>query len=180
MKAAYTNGIWTGNSGDHTVTKGYKWLQGVQDKCDWFLWNNSNIPKHSFVGWMTVKGRMFTKDRMQGFGMPTNGLCEFCLVNQEDHAHLLYECVYSQKCGEGLTEWLGVTVPLHDLVQWSIRWRSKSLMKKQILLAAIIALWYHLWKARNICRIEAKLFTPRFIIQQVRYSAKVQREANDI
>ncbi|XP_074321471.1 uncharacterized protein LOC141658117 [Silene latifolia] len=135
MKPGYTNCLWTGNSGEYSVSKGYKWLRGVQVKCDWFplIWNKSAFPKHSFVGWLAVKGRLFTKERMQGFRLHTNGL-----------------------------------FPLNDVVHWSARWRSRSLLKNHIVPTAILALWYHLWDARNVCRIEAKLFTPSFIIQQVK------------
>ncbi|XP_074315503.1 uncharacterized protein LOC141651701 [Silene latifolia] len=170
MKPSYTNSVYTGSSGYYSASQGYKWLQGEQVKCDWFplIWNKSNIPKHSFVGWLAVQGRLFTKDRMQAFGLPTNGLCEFCLAGPENHQHLLYQCIYSKKCWDSLMVWLRVTVPVQDVVQWSVRWRSRSLLKKQVVLTAIIALWYHLWHARNVCRLEAKLFTPSFVVKQVK------------
>ncbi|XP_074297291.1 uncharacterized protein LOC141627995 [Silene latifolia] len=169
MKPGYTNCVWTGTAGDCSSSQGYKWLQGEQVKCDWFplIWNKSSIPKHSFVGWLAVQGRLFTKDRMQAFGLPTNGICEFCLDAPKNHQHLLSQCIYNQKCWDSLMLWLGMTVPVQDVVQWSVNWRSRSLLKKQVVFTAITALWYHLWHARNVCRLEAKLFTSFFVLKKV-------------
>lgn len=42
------------------VKEGYNWLQGNLDKVLWhyWVWNTTNIPKHPFVSWLTVLGKL--------------------------------------------------------------------------------------------------------------------------
>ncbi|XP_074298562.1 uncharacterized protein LOC141629462 [Silene latifolia] len=170
LKPGFTNGVWTGSPGPYSVSTGYNWMKGVHLKVPWYplIWSRLIIPKHSFIGWLTVQGRLYTKDRMLSFGMVTNGLYEFCLDKQETHEHILYQCEYSMRCWQLLQQWLGMTFPVHNLITWCIRWRCKSLLKKQVVMASIMTLIYHLWYAWNVCRVEAKIEAPWSLVKRIK------------
>ncbi|XP_074264074.1 uncharacterized protein LOC141586672 [Silene latifolia] len=161
---------WIDNKGIYSVSSGYKWLCGQQSKISWcpLIWNKTIIPKHSFIGWLVVQERLMTRERLLKFGIIADGSCFFCQTHLETHQHLLYDSKFSQLCWDLLRGWLEIDLPSTGLIEWCLKWRCKYLMKKQIVYAAIVAVWYHLWHARNVCRLEAMLITPSALIMKVK------------
>ncbi|XP_074266339.1 uncharacterized protein LOC141588814 [Silene latifolia] len=129
--------------GQYTVASGYDWLQGAQ-------------------------GRLFTKDMMLRFGVISDGLYEICRTQLEDHQHLFFLCEFSTRCWTLLRDCIGVDLPATDTLNWCIKWRCKSLLKKYIVYAAVVALIYHIWMARNICREENRVPAPCYIVNEVK------------
>ncbi|XP_074304573.1 uncharacterized protein LOC141639315 [Silene latifolia] len=170
LKPGFLNGQWNDNKGVYSVSSGYKWLCGQQSKVKWYplIWNQTSIPKHSFIGWLVVQERLMTRERLLKFGIVTDGSCFFCHSHLETHQHLLYDYQFSKLCWALLCGWLEIDLPSVGLIDWCLKWRCKSLMKKQIVYAAIVAVWYHIWNARNICRLEAMLITPAALIMKVK------------
>ncbi|XP_074300521.1 uncharacterized protein LOC141631797 [Silene latifolia] len=170
VKAGFINDVWCANRGQYTVASGYDWLQEDLVKVDWWplIWNRLNLPKYTFIGWLMIQERLFTKDRMLRFGVLTDGLCEICWTQMEDHHHLFYLCDFSSRCWNLLRAWLGVPLPTNDVLQWCNRWRSRSLLKKQLVHAAVVALIYHIWMARNVCREEHRVPCPNNIVKEIR------------
>ncbi|XP_074288554.1 uncharacterized protein LOC141613708 [Silene latifolia] len=170
MKPGYLNGKWIDNNGNYSVSSGYKWLCGQQSKVTWcpVIWTQTSIPKHSFIGWLVVQERLMTRERLLNFGFITDGACLFRQSHLETHQHLMYECKFSQLCWDLIRGWLEIDFPTPGLVAWCLNWRCKSLMKKQIVFTAIVAAWYHLWHAKNVCRLEAVLITPSVLLKQVK------------
>ncbi|XP_074265761.1 uncharacterized protein LOC141588205 [Silene latifolia] len=179
FKDGYVGGNWCRNQGRYTVADGYSWLQPEAPKVTWYplIWNASVVPKHAYIGWLAMQGRLLTKDRLGSFGIQNDGQCEICQAHLENHTHMLYLCCYSQHCWSLLWEWLDYKFPLIGLCDWFRRWRCKTLIKKQIIAAAIVGLIYHIWFARNICRLEARLQAPWAILKQlkVELQARFQR-----
>ncbi|XP_074298079.1 uncharacterized protein LOC141628891 [Silene latifolia] len=118
------------------------------------IWNRLNLPKHSIIGWLAIQCRLLTKDRLLRFNIISDGYCDMCLDHLEDHTHLLYRCRFSVCCWRLLADWLDINLPDTDILNWCIRWRCRSLMKKQIVITAIMAMIYQIWNARNICRVD--------------------------
>ncbi|XP_074271306.1 uncharacterized protein LOC141595239 [Silene latifolia] len=148
LKPAYCNGQWRSNAGRYTISGGYIWLQGDQVKVPWHpvVWNRFNMPKHAFIGWLAIQGRLLTKDRLVRFGVIQDGACDMCLDHAEDHSHLLYHCRFSSQCWALLKVWLDVALPGSGILEWCSSWRCRSLMKKRIVCAAVLALVYQLWE----------------------------------
>ncbi|XP_074292958.1 uncharacterized protein LOC141619835 [Silene latifolia] len=126
------------------------------------------VPRHAFVGWLIVQGRLMTRDRLFRFGITTDMACAICSLQNETHQHLFSYCTYCTRCWDLLNEWLGMSISKTSVVDWFTAWRCPSLMKKQIIGAAIVALWYHIWNARNIARIEDRVLAPRFLLRKVK------------
>ncbi|XP_074282830.1 uncharacterized protein LOC141607377 [Silene latifolia] len=154
----------------YQVSSGYNWLMGQHQHVPWYplIWNRTLLPRHAFIGWLIVQGRLMTRDKLFKFGITTDQACAICFSQNENHQHLFSDCTYSTLCWDLLNEWLGLSIPKTRVVDWYITWRCPSLMKKQIVGAAIVALWYHIWHARNIARIEARVLAPRYILRQVK------------
>ncbi|XP_074311439.1 uncharacterized protein LOC141647223 [Silene latifolia] len=139
-------------------------------KVDWWplIWNRLSLPKYAFIGWLMIQERLYTKDRMLRFGVISDGLCDICRTQMEDHQHLFYSCDFSTRCWTLLREWLGVPLPTNDVLHWCSMWRCRSLLKKQLVYAAVVALIYHIWMAQNVCREEHRVPIPRQIFNEIR------------
>ncbi|XP_074306260.1 uncharacterized protein LOC141641499 [Silene latifolia] len=170
MKPGFVTGTWAVFPGSYSVSNGYRWLLGQQHPVTWYplIWNKTLVPRHAFVGWLIVQGRLMTRDRLFRFGITTDMACAICSLQNETHQHLFSDCTYCTRCWDLLNEWLGMSIPKTSVVDWYTAWRCPSLMKKQIIGAAIVALWYHIWNARNIARIEDRVLAPRFLLRKVK------------
>ncbi|XP_074308232.1 uncharacterized protein LOC141643100 [Silene latifolia] len=176
LKTGFVNSSWD-NQGQYSVSNGYAWLQGDQQKVTWspLVWNRMNVPKHSFIVWLAVQRRLMTKDRLLKFGIITDAVCDMCLAHQEDHHHLLYGCLFSAQCWNLFRDWLNINMPLVGVLEWGLHWRCRSLLKKQVILAAMAALVYHIWTIRNKCRMELQLPRPCRVLADVQANARLYR-----
>ncbi|XP_074292177.1 uncharacterized protein LOC141619041 [Silene latifolia] len=111
-------------------------------------------------------------DRLFTFGITNDMACAICSSQTETHQHLFSEYTFSTHCWDLLNAWIGIQIPKAKVVDWFLKWRCNSLMKKQIIGAAIVARWYHIWNARNIARIESRMLAPRYILRQVKHDIK--------
>ncbi|XP_074301545.1 uncharacterized protein LOC141632944 [Silene latifolia] len=116
-----------------------------------------------------------TKDRLLKFGIIADSVCDICLAHQEDHHHLLYSCPFSAQCWDLFKTWLNINMPLAGVLEWGLKWRCRSLLKKQVVLAAMAALVYHIWIVRNKCRIEFQIPRPCRVLADVPATARLHR-----
>ena len=77
-------GCFSANAYEHFRMKGstIHW-----DKVVWEPWS---LPKHCFVLWIAVLGRLRIKVRLHF--IPTDTSCVFCSQDQESHSHLFFKC----------------------------------------------------------------------------------------
>ncbi|XP_074266789.1 uncharacterized protein LOC141590074 [Silene latifolia] len=143
FKPGYNLNQWC--DGKYTVVAGYRWL---------------NVPKHSFIAWLFAKERLLTKDRLRAFGLPIDGVCDLCALYTENHHHLFYQCEFSIRCWDILRHWFSVSLPTQDILQWCVKWRFRSLLKKHLVFAAVVAVLYNIWRVRNLCRLDMVLHSP--------------------
>ncbi|KAL0283745.1 UNVERIFIED_CONTAM: hypothetical protein Sradi_7219000 [Sesamum radiatum] len=109
------------------------------------------IPRHLFILWLAIKGRLSTMDR-PWMNHRDDGcvLCNFAA--RESHSHLFFSCLYSRRCLAILKEKVRFNWPMKDWNQgitWASRkWRGKHLWHaaSKALLASIV---YHIWTERN-------------------------------
>ncbi|XP_074283036.1 uncharacterized protein LOC141607585 [Silene latifolia] len=176
MKSGFVQDQWSMNGGRYTTVSGYEWLMGTQIQVPWVpvVWNRLNVPKHSFIAWVYVEQRLLTKDRLCKFGMAVPTECDMCMVHPETHAHLFFECSYSRACLDRVNEWLGVRIPVCEPIQWCLQLRYKSLMKKQVVFAAVCGLVYLIWWARNKCRLEKVLTHPAILTQELQKHVQIR------
>ncbi|XP_074305703.1 uncharacterized protein LOC141640924 [Silene latifolia] len=162
--------------GKYTVAAGYRWLQGAQTKAQWapVVWSRLNVPKHSFIAWLFAKERLLTKDRLGAFGLPIDGVCDLCAMHTEDHNHLFYHCAFSIRCWDILRQWLSVSLPTQDILHWCVKWRCRSLLKKHLVFAAVVAVLYNIWRVINLCRVDLVVHSPTQVMKEVKTSVQAR------
>lgn len=92
--------VWVTNSGNITnfATKWvWKDMCGGGNKVFWkdVVWFSHSIPRHSFVLWMAVQGRLMTQDRIAAWKPNDDMKCVLCKLNQDSHQHLFFQCSYT-------------------------------------------------------------------------------------
>ncbi|KAM6544580.1 hypothetical protein CsatB_025316 [Cannabis sativa] len=75
----------------YKVAEGYKAIQPIANKVDWdsIVWSRSNIPKHSFILWLSMLNRIKIKDRLQ-YKELENSKCLLCNIDDETVPHLFF------------------------------------------------------------------------------------------
>ncbi|XP_074293324.1 uncharacterized protein LOC141620317 [Silene latifolia] len=165
LKPGFLNGTWNGK---YSIQVAYQWLLGYHPKKDWvsMVWNRVCVPKHNFSTWIYVQQRFLTRDRLQKFGVIIDGVCYLCGMYQETHSHLFFYCPFSMNCLVHLQTWLQIQWQ-GSLMDWLLRWRCRSLLKKQVVMAAISGLIYSIWDCRNRYRLEHYILQPARVVKGV-------------
>ena len=151
----------------YKIKEGYCYLMGRQrrDRCYAQVWNKMNVPKHSFILWLAVQGRLMTKVRVARYGGIQETLCDFCGNEEEDSQHLFFKCTVITQWLQEVKEWLEwrtFKVDMHELLVW-IQRKKLSKFRRRVWLTAMAALVYTVWFQRNrkiwsketICKTEA-------------------------
>lgn len=60
------------------------------------VWHTLQIPKCSFILWLALKNRLYTRNRMISFGLNVDPLCVLCSTGFETGPHLFEECPFSK------------------------------------------------------------------------------------
>ncbi|GJS50256.1 RNA-directed DNA polymerase, eukaryota, reverse transcriptase zinc-binding domain protein [Tanacetum coccineum] len=116
------------------------------------VWFSQCIPRHAFILWMAIKGRLKTQDRISRWFSADNMVCPFCKSCKDSHSHLFFQCGFAQ----GVWERLKSMNRLEDLsCVWaeiisgiSIRKANNtlwSIIQRLVLGAAV----YFIWRERN-------------------------------
>lgn len=117
------------------------------------VWFSNSIPKHSFILWLAVRGKLLTQDRMQAWQTVGSPRCAFCNNQRDSPNHLFFECAFCQEVRDYFLQ-LGVGIPRHlpwsNLVEFaSEHWKGKSLANiiNKIVLGSLV---YYIWQERNL------------------------------
>ncbi|XP_074297908.1 uncharacterized protein LOC141628704 [Silene latifolia] len=171
LKQGYVGSWWMKQDNHYTIQQGYSWLGGLTgQQVPWyhFVWNRYSLPKHCFMGWVAVQGRLLTKDRLMNMQICQDSVCVLCGNDGEDHAHLFFGCTFSSLCLQQLNNMLRTQVPDTGYVEWWTHKRFQSLFRKQVVAACLQGLVYYIWDARNRCRIEHVVPRPEKIVKLVK------------
>ena len=118
------------------------WLKAV--------WFKKNIPKHAFIMWLVMRGRMSTRDRLLTWGLDVSPLCLLCGTQNESLLHIFFECDYASAAWRSVTRSTGLQLParINDIVPFLLSIRLPKRFKT-IMLLILQATIYHLWLERN-------------------------------
>ncbi|XP_074265267.1 uncharacterized protein LOC141587691 [Silene latifolia] len=102
-----------GLQGEYTVSQGYCWLQPDYEQVVWAPWIMDNwlVPKHGFISWLAGHHRLLTQDRLIRMNVIQTNTCYLCGQGPEEHSHLFFRCVYSNKCRELVSAWCNEQLP---------------------------------------------------------------------
>ncbi|KAK9749480.1 hypothetical protein RND81_02G128900 [Saponaria officinalis] len=121
--------------------EGYKWLMGVQNQVQWKV-----------MVWSKINDRLLTGVRQCRLGFGQNQTCYLCADGDEDVEHLFFQSRVTTLYVQAIQSWLGMRI---IGTQWQTIYRFwvRSGIRRLVLIASVAALVYHIWFARNICRL---------------------------
>ncbi|KAL2248009.1 UNVERIFIED_CONTAM: hypothetical protein Sindi_2653200 [Sesamum indicum] len=119
------------------------------------------IPRHLFILWLAILGKLATTDKSW---LAHLGPCILCNEGAtETHGHLFFQCRFSRKCLTAIRRMVRYSWPNRDWImdiEWaSQKWRGKHIVNisYRALLASCV---YHIWRERNLRRFEHTERTP--------------------
>ncbi|XP_016499657.1 uncharacterized protein LOC107818219 [Nicotiana tabacum] len=101
------------NMNSCSINQIYHKLRGTFEKVSWrkVVCHNGGCPRWKFVLTMTAHERLYTKDRLQRWGMTVDQDCILCNNEKETIQYLFFECSYSKALWSKLLEWPGIDRP---------------------------------------------------------------------
>ncbi|XP_009762766.1 uncharacterized protein [Nicotiana sylvestris] len=162
----------------YTIMKGYSWLRGTLDTCQWgrWVWNVQNVTKYSFICWLMMQGKLLTKDKLTNRGISSDGLCVLCGNAPESIEHLSYECHFFKLCINEVLQLLKISITNYEGRHlWKrIGRKMGSKFRKEFSYAILVALSYHIWRGRNEALWKCVVPRPSKICAQIKKECKVR------
>ncbi|KAL2225402.1 UNVERIFIED_CONTAM: hypothetical protein Sindi_2965300 [Sesamum indicum] len=155
--------VWRCNEGQPTTQALYRLFDHSRPKVGWssLLSRSLKIPRHSFILWLAILGKLPTTDKSW---LSHLGVCILCDEGAtESHPHLFYRCRFSRQCLYEIRRRIRFHWPNRDWatdIEWATRkWRGKHIINRayRTLLASCV---YHIWRERNLRRFEHTERTP--------------------
>lgn len=138
----------------HKTSSGrlYEVLRPKMENSPWanMVWPAPTTPKHSFVLWLAVLGRLRSSDILDFLEIdPT---CVFCRSGMETHEHLFFECSFTAELWGIMRNWAGITREM-STIRMALKWLNKdgcrakwiSKLRRHALALTV----YFIWCARN-------------------------------
>ncbi|GKC32155.1 RNA-directed DNA polymerase, eukaryota, reverse transcriptase zinc-binding domain protein [Tanacetum coccineum] len=93
--------VWFNKKGKEkffSMNEDWKGIRRNAPKVIWYkhVWFSLCVPRHSFILWMALKGKLKTQDNIQDMA------CPFCKSCKDSHSHLFFACSYSKRLWERL------------------------------------------------------------------------------
>ncbi|XP_021730736.1 uncharacterized protein LOC110697654 [Chenopodium quinoa] len=98
-----------------------------------------------------MQNRLRTRSMLVDWGICQDNTCLLCGNAVEDRKHLFFDCDYSRKCISGISAWLNIPEFLFNIdTSWKY-WGEKMQdpIKRKVCYAALAAVVYQIWYARN-------------------------------
>ena len=172
FKSAYTNNNWLNGIHPYTIKEGYQWLHGPQEDVPWhyWVWNSTNIPKHSFIAWLVAPGKLRTRVVLAKAGICHDTSCLMCNTCEDSCHHLFFQCLCSVIVSQKAMGWIGIyNVGQENLYLVWKKWGRKFQNKKRqkLCYSVIAAVVYHIWRACNHALWNDAVMLPYVIVRNI-------------
>ncbi|XP_019239049.1 PREDICTED: uncharacterized protein LOC109219081 [Nicotiana attenuata] len=132
----------------------YHRLRGRFEKVSWrrVVCHNTGCPRWTFILTVAAHGKLYTKDRLQKWGMQVDRECVLCKQANETIQHLFFECTYAKALWSTLLACQGIRRPVAG---WDkeLRWAEKKTKRKttaaELYKMTVATTIYHVWQERN-------------------------------
>ena len=172
--------IWIDKRGVEVQFSCSEVWKAIKDESPDVIWNkhvwfNQCIPRHAFILWTAIKGRLKTRDRLAKWFSIGDRRCLLCNQEDESHSHLFFSCVFSKRLWERLksmarlenvgNDWASVISAIVNKAANNTIW---SVIQRLVFGACV----YYIWNERNcrrvnhVCRSEEGVF--KSIVDTVR------------
>jgi len=106
------------------------------------------LPRHSFIFWLALLGRMRTRDRLHFVN--TNASCVFCPDHEESHNHLFFAWSWTSLLWSKVKSWLrpcrGMAIISSAIRGLNIRGKNIFARMKKVCFSIVV---YLIWEERN-------------------------------
>ncbi|GLT98506.1 hypothetical protein SLE2022_160080 [Rubroshorea leprosula] len=149
--------VWKpASSGLFTVSSCYNLLHMKRPRVKWhnIVWAGSIYPRHSFILWLVLRGRLKTKALRESRDMRINQTCFLCCSTEEICEHLFLECSFAKEVWRMVLAFLNIKrVPKPWTVEW--RWlrracRSRKFEQRKLKMALAGTKWTVI--SKEICQ----------------------------
>ncbi|GJS95855.1 reverse transcriptase zinc-binding domain-containing protein [Tanacetum coccineum] len=149
--------LWEANDGkcyNYSTNRVWKEWRDKDRKVVWseIVWFFNCTPKHSFIMWMVVQGRLSTQERLMKWYPEKQLRCSLCGTCLDSLNHLFFECQYSNKIWSLMKKKSSSeTLPdkwediLATMTQLKHNRSIKSVLRRIIIVACV----YFIWNERN-------------------------------
>ncbi|XP_074297320.1 uncharacterized protein LOC141628031 [Silene latifolia] len=123
LKNGFIDNCWAPHKKGYTIGNGYEWLMGTTPTQHWtkIVWNEWNVPKHSFNSWLIMQGGLNTKAKLFTYGCCQDDLCVLCAEQSETIEHLFTECKFSCQVQKYVDDWIERPFPTDsELLNFSV------------------------------------------------------------
>jgi hypothetical protein len=175
--------IWNQNiSGKFTITDTWQHLRMKQTEVQWWklLWFPTTILKHSFIGWLAIKNRLATKNRLLQWGIGVDPLCKFYSYQMEDREHLFFQCSFTNRIWKVIMALCLVSNAPTDwnlLIDWGILHLKGKSFRASLCKVAWWATVYHLWLQRNSRIHGGVIKTEEQIVRDIQKDVKARLDS---
>ena len=147
--------VWRCDEGQPTTQALYRLFDPPEPKVGWssLLSGSLKIPRHLFILWLAILGKLPTTDKSW---ISHLGACILCdEKTTESHSHLFFRCKFSRQCLLEIRRRTRFHWPNRDWttdIEWAMRkWRGKHIINSayRTLLGSCV---YHIWRERNLRR----------------------------
>ncbi|GJV56857.1 RNA-directed DNA polymerase, eukaryota, reverse transcriptase zinc-binding domain protein [Tanacetum coccineum] len=137
----YTNRVW------------YDW-KIENAKVDWHkvIWFSNCTPKHSFIMWIAILGRLTTQERLQKWYPEKQMSCTFCGTCPDSTNHLFFECSYLRTVWSEMkkkAEFNSIPDKWEEIVAFMTKAKHKRSIKSLLRRITLAACVYFIWCERN-------------------------------
>lgn len=126
--------------------------KGVLKEWRKILWLSPNIPKFSFVAWVSAHRGLTTLDRIKRWGFHIPNYYNLCKCEKESIDHSFFICGFSKAIWKSSLERIGILANDASWDGW-LSWVSKvgkgKEVKAKIVHMVFCASIYFIWKERN-------------------------------
>ena len=158
----------------YTISKAGDILFGNQrQKLEWCnaVWNRVNIPKHRMIAWLTVLGKLKTKEKLWKMKVIPDKLCLICGDHDESIGHLYFECRYSSEIIQNVKEWANWQTKkagLLELMAWIRKKKRVTTVWRSVSWAILTSCVYQIWKMRNEALWHQKVWRIGMVMQYIK------------
>ncbi|KAK4717695.1 hypothetical protein R3W88_016033 [Solanum pinnatisectum] len=161
-------------SGNYSITRSYLALMGYRPKMRTaeLIWTSMSLPKHRFMVWLAVQGRLLTQERKVRMNIPVEDVA-CCLCDEqvmETTVHLFEECKWTLAVWHEINQWTRTKIQSNGITRMLDRIKVKHWVqfKKEIMAAICGAVLYHTWRARNWTKFKGRNVHTEEVVLQIK------------
>ncbi|KAL2248711.1 UNVERIFIED_CONTAM: hypothetical protein Sindi_2344800 [Sesamum indicum] len=156
---------WRDTNGRLTVALLYRILHPLKPKVGWtsLLSSSLKIPRHTFILWLAILGKLSTSVKPWLSYLGTCVLCDEGAI--ETHTHLFFRCRYARRCLIAVRQNVQFTWSNRDWaldVEWATMKRRGKHIVNLSYSALLVACVYRIWRERNLRRL-SMFVTPQIL-----------------